>query len=109
MLRPGRLLALVIGLGLLSSMITVRQVAIAQVAEPTPLPLYYLPDATSNRAYSSGSMVTSPDGRMLIASNMLSNTIAAVLIVAPGQPQLLAEIPVGTDPRGVTVTQDNTL
>ncbi len=82
---------------------------IAQVAEPTPFPLYYLPDASINRAYTSGSMVVTNDGRMLIASNMLSNSLAVILIVAPGQPELEAEIPVGPDPRGVAVTLDNNL
>jgi hypothetical protein len=83
-----RIIALVIGLVVVVSVTSVQQNAIAQPAEPTPFPLYYLPDATSNRAFSSGSMVITNDGRLLVASNMLSNSVAVVLIVAPGSPEV---------------------
>ncbi|MBZ0289775.1 MAG: beta-propeller fold lactonase family protein, partial [Anaerolineae bacterium] len=99
-------LLLLVGIGLLLAGLTAGQTVVAQVSEPTPFPLYYLPDAGSNRAYSSGSLVVTGDGRQLVASNLLSNTLSVVLIVAPNQPETEAEIPVGKDPRGVAVTLD---
>lgn len=107
--RAAQLFLVSVGILILAFGIGIGQTVIAQVAEPTPFPLYYLPDAASNRAYSSGSMVITNDGRLLVASNMLSNSVAVVLIVAPASPEVEAEIPVGVDPRGVAVTLDNNL
>ncbi|PJF41340.1 MAG: hypothetical protein D6737_00590 [Chloroflexi bacterium] len=65
-------------------------------------PLYVLPDARTNRAISSSSMVITPEG-LLIAANMLNNTVS---IVAPVQGVVVAEIPVGLDPRTIALTDD---
>ncbi len=73
-------------------------------ATATPLPLFALPDARLNRSYASGSIALLSDGRTLIAANMINNTAT---ITVPGQNRLIAEIPVGNDPRSVAVTPDD--
>jgi YVTN family beta-propeller protein len=78
----------------------------AQGAEPTPLPLYALPDARVNPTFSSNTMALAEDNRTLVAVNMLNNTVS---IVIPLQGDVLAEIPVGRDPRGVALAADDTL
>jgi YVTN family beta-propeller protein len=78
----------------------------AQGAQPTPLPLYALPDARTNPTFSSGTMALARDNRTLVAANMLNNTVS---IVIPLQGDVLAEIPVGRDPRNVALTADDTL
>ncbi len=80
---------------------------VAQPAEPTPLPLYALPDARFNRAYTSGTMTLYNEGSRLIAANMLSGSITIINVIAPHAPQVEAEIAVGGDPRSVAVTADN--
>lgn len=82
-------------------------IALAQVAEPTPLPLYAVPNASLNREYTSGTLSLAEDGRTLVASNMLNDSISLVSVLVPTQAQLLAEINVGRDPRGLAVTQDS--
>jgi YVTN family beta-propeller protein len=72
---------------------------------PTPLPLYALPNASSSRAYASSTIALLPnDGRTLIAANMLNNTAS---IVMPSLNRVIAEIPVGRDPRSVAITPDS--
>lgn len=85
--------------------LTLTPTALAQtLATPTSLPLYALPNASLNRAYSSGTMALVPgDERTLFAVNMLNNTTT---IFVPSQNRVVAEIPVGRDPRGVAVTPD---
>lgn len=64
-------------------------------------PLYALP---SGRAQTSSTMaLVGGDGRVLAAANMLNNTVS---IVRPGVGQVIAEIPVGRDPRSVAATPD---
>lgn len=65
-------------------------------------PLYALPSA---RVYTGSTMALTADGRMIIAANMLNNTIT---FAQPVQGQVLAEIPVGRDPRSIALTTDNT-
>jgi YVTN family beta-propeller protein len=65
--------------------------------------LYTLP-ATTARLNISASMTSASDGRFLITANMLNNTVS---IVEPGQNIVRAEVPVGKDPRTVSVTPDN--
>jgi YVTN family beta-propeller protein len=79
----------------------------AQVATPTPLPLYFLPDARTNRAYISNTLALTNDGRTLIATNMLNGTISIISVAIANQGQVQAEIPVGRDPRGLALTPDN--
>jgi len=73
----------------------------AQNATPTPLPLYALPDANQHRAYTSGSMALSSDALTVITANMLSNSAT---IIVPANRRLVAEVPVGLDPRSVAIT-----
>ncbi len=81
-------------------------VMFAQSIEPTPLPLYALPDARQNPTFSSNTLALAEDNRTLVAANMLNNTVS---IVIPLQGDVLAEIPVGHDPRGVALAQDDSL
>lgn len=75
------------------------------LATATPLPLYALPNATLNRAYSSGTMaLLASDGRTLVIANMLNNSAT---IAIPSLNRVIAEISVGRDPRGVAVTPDS--
>ena len=78
----------------------------AQTANPTPLPLFALPDARAHRAYSSGSMALDDDTRTLVVTNMLNNSMSIVL---PAQGRVAAEVSVGADPRTVAITPDGTL
>lgn len=84
--------AIALGLGL------VNPVGAQRDTEPTPLPLYALPDARLSRSAASNILALAQDNRTLAAANMLNNTISIVL---PGLGQLVAEIPVGKDPRSV--------
>lgn len=72
---------------------------------PTPLPLYALPDANTNRAFVSRSIALSAaDAREVLAVNFLNDTVS---IATPTLNRLAAEIPVGDDPRSIAVTPDN--
>jgi len=71
----------------------------------TPLPLFALPDARTNRAYTSGSMAMLSEGRTLIAVNTINDTVS---IAVPSQGNMISEIRVGRDPRSVAVTSDDT-
>lgn len=73
--------------------------------EPTPFPLYALPDARLTTATSSNTLALGRDNRTLVAANMLNNTIS---VFSATQNQLIAEIPVGLDPRTIALTVDGT-
>lgn len=75
-------------------------------AAPTPLPLYALPNPAVDRAYIGGSLALLPDGRTLVVANPLSNSVT---ITVPTQEQVIAEIPVGREPRAVAITPDGSL
>jgi YVTN family beta-propeller protein len=85
----------------------ISPIADAQVATPTPLPLYFLPDTRTNRAYTSNTLALTNDGRTLIATNMLNGTISFISVIIANQGQVQAEIPVGKDPRGLALTADS--
>lgn len=72
-------------------------------AEPTPRPLYAIPDARSNPVYTSNSLALAESNGLLVAVNMLTDTVA---LVAPAMGELRAELPVGDDPRSVAVAPD---
>ncbi len=74
-------------------------------ATETPLPLYSLPDARTNRAYTSGSMAVLSGGRTVIAVNSINDTVS---IAVPSTGNMISEIRVGRDPRSVAVTSDDT-
>lgn len=74
-------------------------------ATPTPLPLYALPDGRTNRAATSSTIALGGDGRTIVAANMINNTAT---IVIPTYNQVIAEIPVGRDPRSAAITPDDT-
>lgn len=74
-------------------------------ATPTPLPLFALPDARSNRAYASNSIALARDNRTVVAANMVNNSVT---ILIPAFDRVVAEIPVGSDPRSVALTPDST-
>ena len=94
--RRSAVLLMVMGLGAMALAMGLVNPVGAQQAQPTPLPLYALPDARLSRSTSSNSLALAQDNRTLAAANMLNNTISIVL---PGLGQLVAEIPVGKDPR----------
>ncbi|MDZ4768718.1 MAG: hypothetical protein SGJ24_06285 [Chloroflexota bacterium] len=95
-------LAIVIGVGLL--LVPIEAPASAQTgATPTPLPLFALPDARLNRAISSSSIALADDGRTIVSANMINDS--ATLFI-PVFDQVIAEIPVGRDPRGAAFTAD---
>ncbi len=73
-------------------------------ATPTPLPLYALPDSR-NRAYVSNTIAMGSDGRTIVAANMINNTVTVLI---PAFDRVVAEIPVGSDPRSVAITLDGT-
>lgn len=98
-------LLLVLGGVLLTFPIVTDVQAQINTATATPLPLYALPDARVNRSFASGSMALLSDGRTMVAANMINNTAT---IVIPSQNRIIAEIPVGNDPRGVAITLDDT-
>jgi YVTN family beta-propeller protein len=99
------MLLVVVGLLLLAVSGAIQPVTAQRSAEPTPLPLYALPDSRT-RPVASNSLVLGRDNRTLVVANMLNNSIS---IASPLQGQLLAEIPVGKDPRSVVLTADGSL
>ncbi len=68
-----------------------------------PGDLYALPAPTA-RLVSSSSFVGNSSERLFAAANWLTNTVS---IVQPGQSEIVAEIPVGRDPRTVAYTPDD--
>lgn len=95
------ILVLVAGLGLVVINPTLAQLT----PQPTPLPLYALPNAQLNsRVFNTNTMAVTGDGRTLVVANLVNNTVS---IVSPGQSLLVAEIPTGIDPRTVTITPDD--
>lgn len=81
----------------------------AQVPEPTPLPLFALPDNRLARPIASSSLALTGEGRTLIAANMLNNSISFVQVFTPTAAQLIEEVSVGSDPRSVAITPDTRL
>lgn len=76
----------------------------AQIDEtPTPLPLFSLPDSRANRAYTSSTVAFGNDRQTMVTANMINNSMT---ILIPQFNQLIAEIPVGRDPRSVAITPD---
>jgi YVTN family beta-propeller protein len=102
-----QLILLVIGVILVAAGIglTTFVPVIAQGTNPTPLPLYALPDGRI-QSYSSNTMALAEDNRTLVAVNMLNNTIS---IVIPLQGEVVAEVPVGADPRSIALAFGDTL
>jgi YVTN family beta-propeller protein len=90
---------LLLGLALLSAP------AVNAQQEPTPFPLYALPDARLTTAVSSSTLALGRDNRTLVTANFLSNTLS---VFSVSQGELLAEIPVGLDPRSIALTNDGT-
>lgn len=90
---------------------TAQPPAQAQVGgTATPLPLYALPDARTNRAYTNSTIALDNDGRIMAAANFLNSTMTLITAATPISPQgrVLAEIAVGGDPRSVAITPDGT-
>src|SRR5580765_3851227 len=103
--RRSAVLLMMMGLGAIALALGLVNPVGAQQAQPTPLPLYALPDARLSRSASSNSLALAQDNRTLAAANMLNNTISIVL---PGLGQLVAEIPVGKDPRTLAFFNEDT-
>ena len=107
MKRPIARLALLGGLLLALGMTGLPRTGPAQSqAAPTPLPLYALPNPASDRAYTGGSLAILPDGRTLAVANPLSNSVTLTI---PTLERVIAEVPVGREPRAVAVTPDGAL
>ncbi len=79
---------------------------IVRAQEPTPLPLYALP-GTRDLVFASNTVALTTDGRTLVASNMLNNTLSFIDVIVPTAAQFQQEIEVGLDPRSVALTPDN--
>ncbi len=92
------LLTATLGLALLPGPVTAQ-------SEPTPLPLFALPDPRISTAISSNMLALGEDNRTLVVANMLNNTISLLQMPAG---TLRAEIPVGRDPRTIALTDDAT-
>ncbi|MEP7290892.1 MAG: cytochrome c peroxidase [Chloroflexota bacterium] len=73
-------------------------------ATATPLPLFALPDSR-NRAYVSNTIAIASDARTMVAANMINNSMT---ILIPAFDRVIAEVPVGIDPRSVAITPDAT-
>lgn len=86
------------------SLLNLPEAALAQ-AEPTPRPLYALPDARTNLVFTGSSLAFDSNSRLLFTANMMSDTVS---IVAPVAGEVRGEVPVGDDPRSVAVTADGT-
>ena len=96
---------MLIALIMIASAFVAPEHTLAQTgATPTPLPLYALPDARTNRAYVSSSIALATDGRTLVAANLINNTAT---ISVPTFSEVVAEIPVGRDPRSAAITADD--
>jgi YVTN family beta-propeller protein len=91
---------LLLALGLL--LIGAGLPALAQ--EPTPSPLYALPDSRQAWLSRSNMIALGRDNRTLISANMLSNSISILNVSSED----LQEIPVGQDPRSVAITNNDT-
>jgi YVTN family beta-propeller protein len=102
--RRGAVVLIILGLGAMALGIGLVKPVNAQT-EPTPLPLYALPDARLSRFASSSNLALAADNRTLAAANMLNNSISIVL---PTLGQLVAEIPVGSDPRSLAFVNQDT-
>lgn len=99
-------IAILVLAGLLILMPTAAPSLSAQTSStPTPLPLFALPDSRINRAYVSNTIALANDGRTLVAANMINNSMT---ILIPAFDRVIAEIPVGRDPRSVALTLDST-
>ena len=90
-------------MGLVLVVIPAQPVAAQQ--EPTPFPLYALPDSRLSSAISSNTLALAKDNRTLVAANSFSNSMSVIDLP---QPKLRVEIPVGADPRSVALTADGT-
>lgn len=90
----------------LAAAVLVAQGAAAQQSTPTPLPLFALPNPSSERAWQGGSLALLPDGRTIVVVNPLNDSVT---IAVPGQERIVAELRVGHDPRAVAVTPDGAL
>ena len=84
---------------------TQTNVAAQTNATPTPLPLFALPDSRANRPYISNTLALAGDGRTMVTSNMINNSMT---ILIPSFDRVVAEVPVGKDPRSVALTLDGT-
>ena len=70
--------------------------------EPTPMPLYALPGRNA-ALQTSGTLALASDNLTVAVANMLSNSIT---LLVPSQGRIIAELPVGLDPRGIVFTAD---
>jgi YVTN family beta-propeller protein len=71
--------------------------------EPTPFPLFALPDARLSTAESSSTMALAENNRTLVVVNSLNDSLS---VVSVSERKLAQEIPVGDDPRSVALTDD---
>jgi YVTN family beta-propeller protein len=98
-LLAGLLLVVTFGVTLLGAGVP----AAAQTSrEPTPMPLYALPGRNATLR-SSGTLALASDNLTVAVANMLSNSIT---LLVPSQGRMIAEVPVGQDPRSIAFTAD---
>src|ERR1043165_8269282 len=64
--------------------------------QPTPFPLYALPDTRLATPVSSNLLALGKDNRTLVAANTFNNSISVITLP---DAKLSTEIPVGNDPR----------
>jgi DNA-binding beta-propeller fold protein YncE/mono/diheme cytochrome c family protein len=97
---PGRAVLLGV-IGLLCILVGLPVLA----QEPTPAPLYALPDARRAWQSSSNMIALGEDNRTLVTANMLSDSISILNVNS----EAIEEIPVGRDPRSVDLTNGDGL
>lgn len=71
--------------------------------QPTPFPLYAMPDSRLATPVSSNLLALGKDNRTLVIANTFNDSISVVTLPSA---KLVTEIPVGNDPRSVALTAD---
>jgi len=84
-------------------LLVVPPLSVEAQPQPTPFPLYALPDARLATPVTSNTLALGKDNRTLVAANTFNNSISIITLPAA---KLTAEIPVGNDPRSVALTAD---
>lgn len=70
---------------------------------PTPRPLYSLPDPNAVRVYHSNVIALTGNQRYVVTANTFSGTASVVDITGK---EIVAELPIGADPRALSVAPD---
>ncbi len=107
-LKPTRWISALLSLGVLLMLagvflLVVPPNKVEAQPQPTPFPLYALPDSRLATPVTSNTLAVGKDNRTLVAANTFNNSISIISLPAA---KLVAEISVGNDPRSVALTVD---